>query len=128
MIPSDHFFYYGLDTVNNETRGDVVLNLVQPRDSLFYSRGLHSSGVSEFENEPINLNMIIQLPFEVVSSLSKRNSFVSRGENGNPNRQIAVSQSTVSVETRDTGEVDLSVFYIPLADFRQSEKVFVPLG
>lgn len=123
----DVFFYYGQNDLPLETRSDVLANILQPKRSLFYNRSLDSAGVSAYENSPVGLTMRVNLPYDVVSSLSRRNQFVSNGENGTRDRRVAVSQSTVRIVARDNGNVDITVLYIPLADFNQTENLQVGL-
>ena len=52
---------------------------------------------------------------------------MSNGENGTRDRRVAVSQSTVRIVARDNGNVDITVLYIPLADFNQTENLQVGL-
>lgn len=117
----DMFFYYGQNDLDLETRHDVMLNLMQPKRSLLGNRSLDAAGVSDYENTPSGISLRINLPYDIVKSLSKRNQHVSNGENGTKDRRIAVSQSTVLIKQDTQGNVDVTVQYIPLANFKQTE-------
>lgn len=123
----DMFFYYGLNDLEIETRHDIMLNVMQPKRSLLGNRALDAAGAADYENTPVGINQQIKLPFDIVESISRRNQYVSNGENGTKDRRVAVSQSSVRVEADTKGNVSVTVLYIPLANFKQSE-VSVPLG
>lgn len=125
----DIFFYYGQNELSLETKSDVFANLMQPKRSLFYNRSLDSAGLDEYENNPFGLNIRINLPYDIVTSLSKRNQFVSNGEDGFRDRRVALSQSTIRVELNPTtGNTSVTVLYIPLADFKQAENIQFRIG
>lgn len=125
----DLFLYYGQNDLDIETKHDVMLNLMQPKRSLFYNRALDSAGVPDYENMPEGLIIRVDLPYTIVDSLSRRNQFVSNGENGSRDRRIAPSQSEVIVNfDSKTGNVDVSVYYFPLANFKQTQGLQFSLG
>lgn len=123
----DMFFYYGSNDLDMETRHDLMLNLIQPKRSLLGNRASDAAGVPDYENTPVGISQQIKLPFDIVQSISRRNQYVSNGENGTKDRRVAVSQSAVRVETSTAGNVNITVQYIPLANFKESE-ISVPLG
>lgn len=129
----DIFFYYGHNELEIETKSDLLANLLQPKRSLFYNRSLDSAGIQDYENQPDGLTLRVNLPYDVVISLSKRNQYVSNGENGSRDRRVALSQSTVRIESdkkdiQRKGNINVTVLYIPLADFKQTESLRVGLG
>ena len=125
----DIFFYYGQNELELETRSDLLANLTQAKRSLFYNRNLDSAGIPDYENMPEGLALRINLPYDVVNSLSRRNQFVSNGENGTRDRRVAVSQSTIRIEANSNiGNIDITVLYVPLADFKQSESLQFSIG
>lgn len=129
----DIFFYYGQNSLEIETKSDLLLTLLQPKRSLFYNRSLDSAGIQDYENRPDGISLRINLPFDIVSVLSQRNQFVSNGESGNRDRRIAISQSTISIEVersdpKKRGYITVSVLYIPLSDFKQTENLQIGLG
>jgi len=123
----DMFFYYGLNPLDLETRHDIMLNIMQPKRSLLGNRSLDAAGVKDYENTPASVNLQFKLPYDIVESISKRNQYVTNGENGTRDRRVAISQSSVRVEFDTKGNVSITVGYIPLTNFKQSE-VSVPLG
>lgn len=124
----DIFFYYGQNELEIETKSDLMSNIMQSKRSLFYNRNLDSAGIQNYENKPESLSMQIGIPYDIVNSISKRNQYVTSGENGNRDRRVAISQTTVRVEINKLGQVDITVLFIPLANFRQSETLQVGLG
>ena len=53
----DMFFYYGQNDLELETRHDILVNLKQPKRSLFYDRCLDSAGIDDYENKPDGLTI-----------------------------------------------------------------------
>lgn len=123
----DMFFYYGQNELDLETRHDVMLNLMQPKRSLLGNRSMDAAGVSDYENIPSGVSLRINLPYDIVESLSKRNQYVSNGENGSRDRRVAVSQSSVLIKQDAQGNVDVTVLYIPFANFKQTESLSISL-
>lgn len=124
----DIFFYYGKNKLEIETKSDLMQNLIQSKRSLFYDRSLDSAGVSDYENNPVGLTLRVGLPYDIVKSIGKRNQFVSNGESGYRDRRVAVSQNTIKINTDNNGNVDITILYIPLADFKQTESLSIGLG
>ena len=122
----DYFFYYGQNPLEEETKHDLILGLLQPRRSLFYNRS-HGAGINEYENYPNSLILQINLRFNIASWISRRNGEVSAGEEGRPDRRLAVSQHTINIEGKD-GNIDISVFYIPFASYNTPQSITVPAG
>lgn len=123
----DNFFFYGYGELEDETRSDVLQNVMQPRRSLFYARNMDSAGLPEYENYPESMYKHIIIPYQVVESLSMRNQYVSNGSNDHPDRRVAVSQSTIRIE-ENKGEMNITILFIPLSDYKQTQQVNVPLG
>lgn len=117
----DLFFYYGQNDLDTETRHDVLCNLMQPKRSFFYNRSNDSCGITNYENKPVGLSMQVLLPYDIVSSISKRNQYVSNGENESKDRRVAISQSLIKINFGLRGEVDVTVLYIPLATLKQTD-------
>lgn len=124
----DIFFYYGKSDLEIETKSDLMANLMQPKRSLFYNRALDATGIHDYENFPEGPRIRVNLPYDIVNSFGKRNQFVSSGENGTRDRRVAVSQSTVKVEFSGKGNVNVTVLYIPLANFKQTESLQIGLN
>ena len=122
----DMFFYYGQNDLSLETQHDIMLNVMQPKRSLLGNRSNDAAGVMDYENSPIGMNISILLPFDIVTSISKRNQTVSNGENGYPDRRVAISQSNVKIQA-EKGNVNITIQYRALADFKDTD-VSMPLG
>lgn len=117
----DNFFYYGYNQLEIETKSDIFQNLMQPKRSLFYNRSNDSSGIAQYENRPSSLALQINMPYDIVYSIAKRNQYVSDGSiSGRPDRRVALSQSTIKLEI-NKDNININVLYIPLADYRQTE-------
>jgi len=126
----DYFFYYGLSPLDEETKHDMVVGLLQPKRSLFYDRN-DGAGVGEYENYPGSLVLQVDLRYSIAMWVSRRNGEVSKGNAGYPDRRVAVSQSTISVDVgtdSKAGEVDVGVSYIPYADYAKIQSVVFPAG
>ena len=125
----DNFFYYGQGDLSRETRHDVLLTLLQPGRSLYYSRDLDSAGIDGFENSPNTIGLTVLIPYNVVKALAKRNQFVGNGDGGTVDRRVAVSQNTVRVRSnKNVGELNVTVQYVPLANLNEGTEVSAPLG
>jgi len=125
----DMFFYYGQNELELETKHDLLLNLMQPKRSLFYDRAVDAAGIPNYENVPESLTLRINVPYEIVNSFGKRNQYVSNGENGTRDRRVALSQSTIRIESDSKfGNVNITVLYIPMADYKQTESFQFKVG
>lgn len=120
----DNFFYYGLGDLGDEIKSDLLQLLLQPQRSLFYSRDRNSAGVKKYENWPGGVNMEVSIRFDIVSAIGRRNLSVSAD---NPNRQVATSQGQIIIN-QERGQADITVSYIALKDYRQSDTITIPLG
>lgn len=120
----DNFFYHGDGNLDDEIKSDILILLLQPKKSLYYSRNDNSAGIKEYENQPQSINLDIGLRYDIVSAIGKRNLNVSHDT---PNRQVAASQSQIVI-SRNGVNVDISVLYLPLKDFRKPDNLTVSLG
>lgn len=120
----DNFFYYGMGDLGDEIKSDMLQLMLQPSRSLFYSRNRNAAGITKYENWPQSVNMEIAMRFDIVRAIGTRNLDVSKN---NPNRQVAASQSDIIINQR-RGEVDVTIYYIPLKDIRKSDSITIPLG
>lgn len=118
----DMFFYYGSNTLEIETKSDILQNIIQSKRSLYYNRSMDAAGIKDYENRPTSFFLKINMPFDIVTSLSKRNISVSAGENNLPDRRIALSQNTIRIEL-DKFNIKVSILYIPLANFKQTDQI-----
>lgn len=119
---SDNFFYYGQNSLDQETSSDILLLLLQSKRSLLYSRSQNSAGVDDYVNTPNTIALSILLPYDVIVAISKRNTRVGNGQDGTKERRIAASQNLVKVKQKN-GEVDVTVLYIPLSNIKTRVQV-----
>lgn len=113
----DVFLFYGRDldteTIILEAQVDVQQELIQPRRSLWYHRSF-GAGVPNYENFPLGVFMQVGIPYDVVQAITRRNSEVTNGQDGLPDRRIAISQNNVRVEQDAQGNTDVEVTFLPL--------------
>ncbi len=109
----DDFFWHGQNPLLHEIEEDVKLVVLQPIGTLYYDRG-YGGNVSRHENAPDRIALEIEIRADVVTAISVRNSRVSDGRGGLPDRRVLVSQEMVGVESLDDS-IELTVGYIPMA-------------
>lgn len=119
----DNFFYHGSGNLDDEIKSEVLIMLLQPKRSLFYSRNDNAAGITRYENQPQSVQLEIGLRYDIVSAIGKRNLNVSKE---NPNRQIAASQSQITI-TRENTNVNVSILYLPLKDFRKPDSIEISI-
>jgi hypothetical protein len=125
--PMDHFFFYGEDTLEQETASDLIIGLFQPKRSLSYSP-LDGVGVTEYENLPTGFYAEINMKYDTVAWISRRNQAVSDGGGDSPDRRVATSQSIIRVESDvNRGEMDLLVNYVLFRSLKPGS-VTLPIG
>jgi hypothetical protein len=126
MSSIDTFFYAGQIDLRTEIAEDIEMSLVQPKRSIPYFRA-YGAGVSEYENQPITFDMMIRLRYEIALWLAKRNSYVSNGDNGTPDRRAVTSQMAITVNRSENG-LDIDVPFLALFDLTDKNSVTIPLG
>lgn len=122
----DNFFYYEDLSVAVASRHDVAVGALQPKRSLFYDRE-DSAGISEYENLPNGFFAEINLKYDIVNWIGRRNQVVGDGQAGSEDRRVAVSQSTIQVR-RSGGNVDISILFLTLGDLNQPQLLNIPAG
>ena len=122
----DWFFYWGDMPLDDEVAADVQALLMQPQGELYYDRS-YGAGVPEIENASSQLMAQVGGRFAAVQAIAVRNDRVSDGTNG-PDRRVATSQATVSVEELKDGGYEIEVLYVPLGGTRRARKVLAPIG
>lgn len=124
----DNFLFYGEspDSLELETQSDIMSGLMQSKRSLYYDRS-DSCGVVERENTPTSFVLSMLLKYDITLWIAYRNTQVTDGQNGNPDRRVASSQNSVSISNDNKGNLDISISYIPFADINQTRTVSVPL-
>ena len=123
----DNFFYYGEGNLRDEIRNDIIEGLVQPRNTLYYAREL-GAGLSGFENFPGGLLLEIGIRYTVVDFIARRNQLVSDGTNGTPDRRVAVSQHSVGIQRDNMGNITVTIYYVPFADYENPDTIQIPIG
>jgi hypothetical protein len=121
---TDYFFFYGerqLD-VHDECASDFMQLIVQPQQSCYFMRN-YGAGVESYLNNPIGLMMQIMIPFNISNSVAFRNTVVADGSDGYPDRRIATSQSAITIQTDQSGNVDISAYYYLFSDTSQQQNI-----
>ena len=122
----DNFFYYGLLHLEQEIQSDILQNIMQPEGSLYYSRHLNSCGLDKWENQPNGFTLKFNMPYQIITSLSKRNQYVSAGDQY-PDRRVAVSQNTIILK-QSKENIDLMIYYIQLSNLKVVELQNIAIG
>jgi hypothetical protein len=122
----DIFFYYGSNPLELELDHDVMVGLLQPKRSMFYARS-DGAGIPDYENKPSSFMLEIGMRYDIVNWIAYRNTVVGDGNDGTAERRVAACQFSIDVVRGETGEVDVSVEYIPYADYSAARKVNAPL-
>jgi hypothetical protein len=123
----DSFFNWGNRELGQEIEDDIVLGLLQPKRSLFYSRS-YGAGINMLENTPASITLQILGRYEVAKFMGYRNSVVTNGQNGLPDRRAVASQGSIDISVDRAGQVDFTVNYIPLYDYQSQKSVGLPVG
>lgn len=123
----DYFFYRGLCPLGEEVQHDVVMGLFQPKRQLIYNRA-DGAGIIELSNAPAGASFTVKAKYNVASWAGRRNREVANGSGGLPDRRVALSQATVNVSFPKRGEVNITVLYIPLYDYKKTVAVSAPLA
>ena len=122
----DMFFFYGLNDIDLEIEHDLLYGLLQPKRSLFYFRS-EGAGVEEYENFPSGYFMQVSLRYDMANWVAQRNTRVSDGTKGYPDRRIAVSQATIDIDTLK-GNIDVQVLYIPYYNYEKPTVINLAIG
>ena len=124
----DIFFFYGEPESNleQEIQSDIMAGVMQAKRSLFYNR-LEGAGLTEKENHPNGLILSILTKYDIAQWGAYRNTQVSDGVDGKPDRRVAISQSSVEILKNEKGELSVDISYIPFTDFKQTSTVSLPI-
>jgi len=124
----DVFFYYGEPGSDQlvETESDLLAGIIQPKRTLYYNRR-DSSGVPEKENFPNSFVLAISTRYDIANWNSYRNTQVSDGSNGTPDRRVAISQNSIEINQDQKGEMDVKIGFIPFASFQQQRTLSLPI-
>ena len=123
----DMFHYYGKNDLDLEIESDVLSGLIQPTRSLFYNRS-DGCGAADKENYPISVTLFINLKYSIVNWMAKRNTVVSSGKNGLPDRRAATSQNAIAVSNPSPGGMVLNVIFVPFHNFQAPNNATLPLS
>lgn len=123
----DFLFFYGSINLEEETKHDILLGLLQQKRTMFYNRS-EGAGISSYENYPNGLSLHVGLRYDIVAWISKRNGEVSAGQGGYQDRRVAVSWNSIYVKSNNNGEIDINVQYIPFANYTGIKSVSIPAG
>lgn len=120
----DVMFFYGQNDLALENSSDVMAGIIQPKRSLYYNRQ-DGCGVSDRENYPNSIILVIGIRYDIIKWVSYRNNQVSEDS---PDRRVAVSQSVIEFKQDNKGNLDVNVKYIPFADINSPDQLSVPIG
>jgi len=122
----DIFFYYGQNDLDLEIESDAMMLALQPSRSLYYN-AQESGGIDRFENFPNAWTFQINTKYNLTSAYAWKNQQVTDGTEGNPDRRIAVSQTSINITQDDNGNADIDIFYIPFYDFNKYQNINPPV-
>lgn len=126
LLDFDSFFFYGDNDLFFEIESDLIQLLLQEPRSLFYNR---KESADLRDNKSHSLKGRILTRTNIVESIMYKNSVVVDGTNGQKDRRIAVSQLSIDIQdNKALGEQDITVLYIPLANFEAYNSLKVPTG
>jgi hypothetical protein len=121
----DKFFFYGKLDLDTEVNNDLLQGIIQPKRTMFYFRE-EGCGASDYENSPLTYNNIVLLKYEIVNWFAFRNSYISKASDNLPERRALTSQNIIDFEIdSQNGEANLYVYYIPLTNIKQMQKVII---
>ena len=128
IASSDLFFFYDTVSIEQGNEADLVTSILQPKKSLFYNRK-YGAGISESINYPNAIAMKVGIPYDIVDTVSTRNTQVVDGTSQQKDRRFAASQESVKIEQNNKGEIETTVSYINFNDFEeQSVNISLPMG
>lgn len=123
----DFFFYHGSNKLEDEIQHELMLGLIQPKRTLLYNMK-EGVGISEYENYPTGITLQVGLRFDIASWVSERNTYVSNGQDGFPDRRVATSQNQIKIEKGNKGEVNIEVLFIPFYNYNEANILKIPTG
>lgn len=122
----DNFFYYGMMDLDHEIESDIFIGLQQGERSMFYNRQ-EGCSMETMENYPNTIIAQIGMRYSIMNYLAWRNGEVGDGTNGTRERRVACSQAVIGFEKDEKGNLDVSVLYIPFANYKDVRFVNVPI-
>ena len=122
----DIFFYYGQNDINLEMQSDLMLLALQSDRSLYYDRR-ESGGVAGYENHPNDLNLQVNIRYNIANAVAWKNGISASGIDGMPDRRIALSQNGISF-SKFGGELNVALLFIPYSNFNNYKIINVPMA
>lgn len=122
----DNFYYYGQGNLEMETKSDIHQIVNQNNRSMFYNRDKDSAGIDAYENTPNTIIQSILIPYNIVSALSKRNTYVGNGQENTKDRRIAISQNSIKIKS-DRNSIVISIFYVALININSIQNTTIAL-
>jgi hypothetical protein len=96
-----------------------------PDRSLPYLRN-YGAGLDQYENQPINLELLVKIKYDIASWIAERNQIVSSGQEGLPDRRAITSQTAITVVKSAEGDgIDINIPIICLYDVTKIDNVGV---
>ena len=122
----DIFFYYGQSDINLEMQSDLMLLALQSDRSLYYDRR-ESGGIAGYENHPNDLNLQVNIRYNIANAVAWKNGISASGIDGMPDRRIALSQNSISF-LKSGGELNVALLFIPYSNFNNYKIINVPMA
>jgi len=122
----DIFFYYGQSNIDLEMQSDLMLLVLQSDRSLYYDRR-ESGGVAGYENHPNDLNLQVNIRYNIANAVAWKNGIYASGIDGMPDRRIALSQNSISF-SKSGGELNVALLFIPYFNFNNYKIINVPMA
>jgi hypothetical protein len=119
---SDLFFFYDTIPASDMIAAEVFAVCLQPPGLLFYNRRF---GAEVGENNPNTFSQQVNVRTAIMTSLSLRNTRVTDGRGGFPDRRAVTSWNAIEI-TQAGENADIQVGYIELGDLTQLKKATVP--
>lgn len=125
LSSTEYFFLYDKIPIEQMNEHELMLILIQPKQSLYYNRSI-GAGVQDSENYPNGMAMNVSLRYAIVNSVANRNAQVVSSDGQRPERRIALGWESVGL--RKAGkDMDLLAYYVNLNNYEQANNVSLPL-
>lgn len=124
---TDYFFYFQQNELHSQCEADLSAILMQPKRKMYFNRQF-GSGAGAFRNYPVGFMLQLGVGFSIADSVAYRNTTVTDGSNGSIDRRIAASQSSITVDNDDKGDVDITVLYYLFADQKKPQSLKMNTG
>jgi hypothetical protein len=125
-VSIDSFFFAGDMDIDKEIKDDIEVSVMQSKRSLPYFRE-YGGNLEQYLNIPFSYTTVIKIRYEITSWIAQRNSYVSNGDNGTPDRRAVSSQSVIDVEKYNMG-MNIGIRYIPLYATDTMKAVSINMG